>query len=250
MNARSPLPGVAAWLQAPQTISLSSTDLDLWLARIEDLGDGVAGLLSEAERERGLRFRHPGARREFLRTRGWLRQALARYLQAEPGQLQFAYGPQGKPRLAGSTEGQGICFNVSHSHGLALLAVTSDRLVGVDVEQIRTDKDLLGLANRYFSANEIAALGRLPASEAGRAFFLAWTRKEAFIKALGHGMSFPLDQFDVSLAPGERAVLLEVRSQQTNAREWAMTDIDLGTEFAGAAVVHGGFDQIRLWQMQ
>jgi 4'-phosphopantetheinyl transferase len=186
---------------------------------------------------------------EFLRTRGWLRHVLARYLQAPPERLQFAYGPQGKPRLAETVEGRGLCFNVSHSHGIALAAVAGDRLVGVDVEKLRTDKDLGGLAKRYFSANENEALAQVRATQRGRAFFLAWTRKEAFIKALGSGMSFPLDAFDVSLKPGEPAALLAVRSEQTSAREWTLVNVEVDEDHTAAAAVHGQLSQTRFWHL-
>jgi 4'-phosphopantetheinyl transferase len=249
LNSEPPISINAVWHPAPPALSVSAGDLDLWRARIDDIDEGAEAALSDYERQRAERLRHRPARLEFARTRGWLRQALARYLQAPPDQLQFVYGPQGKPRLANCAEGEGVCFNVSHSHGVALLAVAWNRSVGVDVEQVRTDKDLLGLANRYFSANEIVALRQLASIQVSRGFFLAWTRKEAFIKALGSGMSFPLDAFDVALAPGAPAALLEVRSEQTTAEEWAMIDIDLGIEFAGAAVVRGSLPQARLWQL-
>lgn len=248
MHSGPQIPNAAAWRPSPPALTVADGDLDLWCARIEAIDEGIAAALSEEERRRGERFRHPRARLEFVRTRGWLRHVLARYLQAPPDQLQFGYGPQGKPRLANGVDGEALCFNVAHSHGLALLAVAWNRLVGVDVEQISAERDLPGLARRYFSANENAELRGLPAAQVSRGFFLAWTRKEAFIKALGSGMSFPLDAFDVALTPGKPAALLAVRSEQTTAREWAMVDIDLGTEFAAAAVIAGAIRQVRRWQ--
>jgi 4'-phosphopantetheinyl transferase len=144
-------------------------------------------------------------------------------------------------------EGHGLCFNVAHSHGVALAAVSWDRPVGVDVEKIRGGKDLDGLAERYFSTNEIAALREVSPAEQSRAFYLGWTRKEAFIKALGLGLAFPLDAFDVSLKPGEPASLLDVRSPRISRDGWTMIDVELGEIYAAAAVTREPVSQIRLW---
>jgi 4'-phosphopantetheinyl transferase len=246
------LPQILPWTPPPSDLVLARDQVDIWLLDENKLTSAetehLASYLSAEERPRADRFRHPAAKAEFIRTRGWLRHVLARYLQAIPERLQFAYGPHGKPRLANHEEGQGICFNVSHSHGIALLAVARDRLIGVDVEKVRINKDLDGLARRYFSANEVTSWEQLSPEQRSHAFFLAWTRKEAFIKALGSGMSFPLDAFDVSLTPGEPARLLAVRSSDKQPSDWTMLDVQVGEEFAGAAAVMGTPKQIRRWQ--
>src|SRR5262245_43497737 len=136
------------WRLAPPSLSVAAGDLDLWCARINDIDRELVRCLSREERQRAKRFLHPVVRREFVRTRAWLRHILARYLQEPPEHLQFAYGDGGKPHLANAEEGRGICFNVAHSHGVALAAVAVDRLVGVDVETNRSGKDLEGLAQR------------------------------------------------------------------------------------------------------
>ncbi len=236
------------WLPAPPALALCSDALDLWLAHLADLeADLLTPCLSADERERAASYRHLGARDEFVRTRGWLRQILAGYFQTEPSKLRFEVGRHGKPSLV-NAEFRRLSFNVSHSHGLALAAIAWDRDVGVDVERFRTNKDLDGLAERYFSANEIATLRTLPDDQRTQAFFLAWTRKEAFIKALGSGMQFPLDAFDVTLTPGEPAALLAVRSATTRLEDWSMLHIDLMSDYVGAVVVNGAIGAVRKWR--
>jgi 4'-phosphopantetheinyl transferase len=119
--------------------------------------------------------------------RGFLRMILSRYIGVRPTRLQFCYGPQGKPALAGSDGMGGLRFNVSHSHGLALYAVTRSREIGVDLEAIRLDLDVERIAERCFSSRERSVLAALPAHLRAQAFFACWTRKEAFVKAKGSG---------------------------------------------------------------
>ncbi len=236
-----------AWQPAPPSLSVSSGELDVWYTRISEIEKELVRCLSKDERQRGRRFMHPLVRREFVRTRAWLRHILARYLQEPPERLRFAYGSEGKPRLADAEEGRGICFNVAHSHGVALAAVTLERPVGVDVEKVHDARDLEGLAERYFSPNEIVALQGLDRARRSRGFYLAWTRKEAFIKALGLGLAFPLDAFDVCLTPGEPAAILAVRSSRTTREQWTAIDIDLGERFTAAAIVQGQVSRVRYW---
>ena len=121
----------------------------------------------------------------------------------DPGKLQFRYGPKGKPELAGKASQRPLHFNVSHSHGLALYAVTREHEIGVDVERIRPDLAGEKIAERFFSSREAATLRELPAHMRQKAFYTCWTRKEAYLKAIGQGITLHLDQFEVSVAPGE-----------------------------------------------
>jgi 4'-phosphopantetheinyl transferase len=156
-------------------------------------------LLDPAERGRASRFRQARHRAWFAAARATLRRLLATYVGGEPGQIHFEYGAHGKPRLGGRHAGHPLRFNLSHDGPRALYAVTSQAEVGVDLEALRPIPDALELAERFFSPAEFDGLRRFPASERGHAFLRCWTRKEAFVKALGDGLGHPLDQFSVSL---------------------------------------------------
>ncbi len=170
--------------------------------------DRLRTFLADDERQRAERFYFEKDRRHFIAGRGALRSLVAGYLNRHPSQVRLAYTNYGKPLLAaefGSTE---LRFNLSHSHGLALLAVTRGRDIGVDLEHIRANLDGEQLAERFFSPCEVAVLRSLAPELRREAFFQCWTRKEAYIKANGKGLSLPLDQFDVTLRPGEPAALM------------------------------------------
>ncbi len=133
------------------------------------------------------------------------------------------YDEFGEPTL--SEDGGGLRFNASHSHGVALYAFTLGREVGVDIELQRDDFTSLEIAERFFSKAEICALGSLPTHLRTQAFFNCWTHKEAYIKALGEGLSHPLDCFAVSLAPGEPARLVGAEPHPLEADRWSIADL-------------------------
>jgi 4'-phosphopantetheinyl transferase len=190
-------------------------------------------LLSDQEKERALRFRVERPRTDFILTRGTLRLLLARYLNTAPRSLQFRYEAHGKPVL----ESNDLCFNVSHCNGLAILAFVQQRAIGVDVENLSRDTDVRGLAERFFSDFERQALRYLSGPELHAAFFRCWTRKEAYIKATGDGLALPLDQFDVSIAEGDRDALLATRPDASEAARWTIFDVPVGPAYAAAVAV-------------
>ena len=159
-----------------------------------------ADLLDSDERERASRFRHPRHAARCAAARCLLRRLLAAYVGEEPGRLRIETGPHGKPRLGGLHGGHPLRFNLSHAGGRAIYAVTSQTEVGVDLEALREIPDALEMAERFFSADEARSLRGFSVGERGPAFLRCWTRKEAFVKALGQGLSHPLDTFSVSLA--------------------------------------------------
>lgn len=189
--------------------------LDVDAARLREL----AGFLSAEERERARRFRFERDRNRFTACRGTLRELLG----VSSG-VRFAYGAFGKPRL----EDSDVRFNVSHSHGMAMIATTRGREVGCDIERIDPSFADDKIPERFFSPYEVAALRALPASDQCEAFFRCWTRKEAFIKACGMGMSLALDSFDVSLG---RPALLR------GAEGWSLYDVDAPAGYAAALVL-------------
>lgn len=201
---------------------------------------GMRHILAEDERRRADEFCFEKDRERFVLTRGVLRILLGRYLNLEPRQLNFCYGLHGKPALAERFDGDALRFNVSHSHGLALMALTHNREVGIDVEYVRSDLELDEIASRYFSPQEAATLRSLSIDVRTEAFFAGWTRKEAYIKAKGEGLSLALDKFSVSLAPGEPAVLLSVgENQSPEVACWNLQSLSPGPGYAAAVATEG-----------
>ena len=222
------------WRASRETAGLDTGTVHVWATSLDDLSETASrGLLSADERERADRFHFERDRRRFVTARGLLRVLLGRYLDVDPADLLFGYGPRGKPFLAGAA----LRFNVSHSSGLALLAFTRERELGIDVERERSMTEWEDIARHYFSAREGAELRSLPAQEREAAFFRCWTRKEAFIKATGDGLSRPLDAFDVTV--GRPARLLRVLGEPEGARRFRLEDLRPAPGFAAALAIDG-----------
>ena len=219
-------------------ITLAEDEIHVWRVRLHQNAGRVRSLfrqLSTDERHRAGRLRFPVDRDHFIVARGALRHVLSLYAGGEPAALRFCYGAHGKPTLAQESGGDGLRFNLSHSHELALIVVTRCREVGIDLEFIRDDFSALELAARFFSGREAATLRALPEAVRFRAFFNCWTRKEAYIKARGTGLSLPLKSFEVSLAPGAPAVLLHVEGEPDTL--WSLHDLPLVEPGYAAALV-------------
>ena len=163
--------------------------------------------LSGEERARAQRFIFERDRNSFMAAHGILRDVIARYLRCEPDGVKYIYGLYGKPAVSSPGSRYSLRFNLSHSHGIAVIAIANGREIGVDVEKVRPELASLDIATRYFSVEEVEELRALPADLQAEGFFLCWTRKEAYVKALGEGLRFPLDSFRVSLSPGQPAEL-------------------------------------------
>ena len=191
-------------------------------------------LLSAAERQRAARFAFARERRRFTLARSRLRQLLAERLGLAPEEIEFAYGAHGKPALA--PRHADLHFNVSHCEDVAVYAFARGREVGIDVEAVRPLPDADELAARFFSRVENEAYRALDARERPLGFFQCWTRKEAFIKALGEGLSHPLDRFAVSLAPGEPARILSVADAPGKDCGWRMSSFSPAPGFVAALV--------------
>ena len=225
-------------VSAQERLELRRHECHVWRVTLDlpaDVTECLQDLLSGEERNRAARFVFPVDRRRFVVAHGCLRQVLGGYLGADPESLILANGPSGKPFLASPRTV--LRFNLSHSGDAALVAVAWDREVGVDVETVRPIGDLLGLAASCFSPVEERALGALPERVRLDCFFDGWTRKEAFVKLLGDGLSRPLDTFDVNLAPGEPARLLRVAGGR--ARDWSLRAIEVGPGRRGALAIEG-----------
>ena len=191
-------------------------------------------VLTSEERERAARYRIGRPRNDFILTRGTLRSLLARYVGIRAQELSFQYSAHGKPLLAGPFD---LRFNVSHTDGLALIAFVRSREIGVDVEKINAAPDVRKLAERFFSVRERHFLESLSGEDLQAAFFRCWTRKEAYIKARGDGLSLPLHQFDVSVASNESRALLATRPDPSDAGRWILQDLPVIHGYVAALAV-------------
>ncbi len=232
-------------LWSPAALSLLPDEVHVWRLGLKRPTEEFLALLDLDEVARANRFHFAKDRNHFVVARGFLRLLLSRYLQADPKQLKFSYGQWGKPALAGEFRESRLRFNMSHSHGVALYAVTEGREIGVDVEHERADFAGDDIARRYFSPFEFGVLCELPDDDRVAGFFRCWTRKEAYIKATGRGLSQPLDGFDVTLESAEHVALL--RTDDGSHERWKLVDIAVGPGYAGALAVEKPVGKIRYW---
>ena len=204
--------------------------------------------LAADELSRAKRYHFQRDRDHFIIGRGALRAILGRYLTTPPEQICFQYSQYGKPNLVTARNQTSINFNLSHSGNLALLACSQDREVGVDLEQLRPMPDAPNIAKRFFSKNENETFLKVPPDKRVEAFFNCWTRKEAYIKAIGEGLSHPLDTFDVSLKPGEAPKLLAVRDNPAEIERWRLLAFKPAPGYVGALISEGQDWQPKFWQ--
>jgi 4'-phosphopantetheinyl transferase len=236
------------WVAPPPHLTLPLDEVHVWRGRLDLPAHTLHQFqraLSPDEIGRANRFVFEKDRRHFIAGRGLLRHILSRYLQVAPAEIEFSYSEFGKPELSPPSS---LRFNVSHSGGLALYAVGHHRKVGVDIEEMRSNIEFIDLAQSFFSPLECAMLHSVPDDLVQQAFFNCWTRKEAYMKATGDGLSLPLQCFDVSLIPGEAAALIELRHSRQEASQWSMQELCPGPEFAAALVVEGKGWRPRFWQ--
>jgi 4'-phosphopantetheinyl transferase len=212
------------WHIPPHPLDLPTDAVHVWWVDLRVSSDCTTrfiATLSADERARADRYRFPEHRERFIAAHGALRDILSRYLNLPASQLAFSITPHGKPALADLDQAW-LQFNLSHSGDLALVAVARDHPVGIDVEQMIPPEDFPRLVEQFFSANENAAFRALPESKRAAAFFAGWTQKEAYVKALGTGVSLPLDHFDVTLDPDAPARLLADRRHPNHVATWSL----------------------------
>jgi 4'-phosphopantetheinyl transferase len=239
-----------SWLVPPHP-PLRDRAAHVWRVRLDapEAVEQLWSILSPEEQVRARRFHAERHRRRFAVAHGALRQILSAYLDQAPESIAFTTGPNGKPALTEDRLGRRLEFNLSHSGDLALVAVAWDRPVGVDLEEWKHAMDHLELAERFFSPAERRALRELAASaeDLVRGFFAAWSRKEAYLKASGHGVTRGLHHFDVTLAPHEPARLVEDRRDATALERWRMVAFPPAPGFSGALVVAAPLDELLLF---
>jgi 4'-phosphopantetheinyl transferase len=233
------------WESAPSQLLLVDHEVHVWRANLDLTAKQVSKLqsfLDDAELGRAERFVFERDRTRFVAARSILRLLVARYLNSSARTIEFRYGPQGKPALSPNTP---LRFNLAHSDGLALYALSLDRELGIDLESQRrfTHLNNREIVESHFSKKEQEEFNALDPRLQDSAFYLAWTRKEAYLKARGEGLRIPLQSFDVSLNPEEPAVL-----RSNDAARWELHSFDPEPDFAAALVVEGANCKLRYWE--
>jgi len=245
---RMPLPEIN-WPAAPDSPRLRESEVHVWAFALDVPPERISALattLSTDERQRAEQFRFPRLRERFIVGRGGMRAILARYTGSDPSRLQFSYSLRGKPRLTDSA----LEFNLAHSDELALLAVTDSVPVGVDVELIRPMPDGLDIARRFFAASEVAAFADVPTDAHDEAFFNLWTRKEAWLKATGDGISESLSKVEFTFRPGDTARVVAIDGNPRAAVEWSLSELQPAVGFTGAVALRVGEIRLNCWRAE
>lgn len=240
---------VCSWRPPPEPLILAGDELHVWRASLDAVPPGrLQSLLAPDELQRAARFHFQKDREHFIAARGLLRLILGRYLGRAPEQTRFCYNAHGKPSLTNQSGADRLCFNLSHSQGLVLYALSRGRELGIDLEYKRALKADQQIPERFFSPKEVAALRALPPEMQQAAFFSCWTRKEAYLKAIGQGLMLALDRFEVTLAPGEPAALLSTQQGLEETSRWRLEALAPGPDYAAALAVEGHDWRLKCWQ--
>jgi 4'-phosphopantetheinyl transferase len=235
------------WSPAAPGKPLQANEVHIWRAHLDldsPIQDLQSASLSLEERERAARFAFDKDRKQFILTRMILRQLLGGYLGESPGRVLIETLKYGKPTLTAAAKIPSLRFNLSHSHGLALFAFSLEQEIGVDLEMIRPPVALDGIENIYFSAREREELAALPSELRAEGFFLGWTRKEAYVKALGEGLLSAPEAAEVSLTPDRVSSLCS-----SDRQRWSLYSLCPEAGFVGAFVVEGRNHLIRYWNL-
>jgi 4'-phosphopantetheinyl transferase len=214
----------------------------VWIARLDEIareGKSLQEDLSEKEAQRAERFNREKDRVRYVTSLAVLRSILGSYLHADPKQIEFRREKNNKPTLSGTFSSQGIQFSMSRSDGLALYAFARDLVLGVDIERIAPIPEMDRIVSRFFAPREIEDYFRVPPTARTEAFFPIWTRKEAFLKATGNGLSLPLDSFSVSLQADGESVVKDASGNQTITPHVLLRDLHVERGFAAAVAVEG-----------
>ena len=232
----------SSWVLPAHCVGLEPDEVHVWRVELDmpcaDLAHQIGSLASD-ERAKADRFHFAHDRARYIAAHVAMRAILGRYLRVAPAALVFSATHSGKPFIqsppqSGSTA---LTFNLSHAHDLALIAVSMGHAVGIDVERICPELAEQHIAEHFLAPEEVTALRALPLEVQAVAFFNCWTRKEAFVKARGEGLSLPLDRFTVTLAPGQPAALLSAADDSVQASRWQLWSLEPGPSYAAALAV-------------
>jgi 4'-phosphopantetheinyl transferase len=237
------------WKLPPADTRLDDGEVQVWCVNLNqpEREQDLFNTLPGNEQRRANQFRIEHIRRYHITARATLRQLLGRQLNVEPSSLEFQYGPHGKPELAASFKGC-LHFNISHSGALGLIAMTKVAPVGVDVEHIRAFDSDVEIVRRFFTSNETARFESLPESQRPLAFFSLWTRKEAWIKAMGSGIAESLTRVETTFVPGEPPQFLQVGNDPQEASYWSLMPLGPAVGFTGALAIRASNIRIACWQ--
>lgn len=227
-------------------------DVHVWCASLKQSMSTLkqfANILSPKERKRADQFYFEKDKNHYITGHGVIKVLLSRYLNKRAKDIGFCYGPYGKPECVDQCNNKKIYFNYSHSEEVALYAFSIDNDLGIDVEYIRDIADMNQIVNNICSQEEIIVFETLAESDRRTAFFNCWTRKEAFIKAVGKGLSMPLDQFKVSFLPNKPAKLLSVNAEEKTKQEWHIQDLKPAYGYAAAIAVKGPPPNLKYFQV-
>jgi 4'-phosphopantetheinyl transferase len=234
-----------SWATNSEQFDLEDREIHVWRAYLdceEIVLHRYEETLAPDEKARANRFVFRQDRNRYVASRGTLRELLGRYLSRSPAEFEFDYSSKGKPFLRTEFGKRSVQFNISHSHGLALLAFVVGRNLGIDVELVRPEVPADEIAKRYFSPQEVTELRALPMSLRAEGFYLCWTRKEAYVKARGEGLHIPLESFHVSLTPGRPE-----RLESADSCRWSMQSLYPDPHYVGALVAEGQDLRLRQW---
>lgn len=233
------------------SLSPPDTELHVWQANIEiseHEADKNYTLLSDDEKQRADRFKFRKHALHFIAARSMLRKILSHYLHISPEKIVFAYSEQGKPAIAHPIPQKPIFFNLSHSHGIALYAIVSTPEIGIDIEYKDESLAFLQIAKRFFGENEAALLASFPNSQKADIFFKIWTAKEAFIKALGKGLAFPLTDFEVTIEDSDIR-LKSILGDQNEAQKWRLFSLPFSPQYMATAAIKPQKFTLKLWKI-
>ncbi|GAB4550424.1 MAG: 4'-phosphopantetheinyl transferase superfamily protein [Pleurocapsa sp.] len=241
------------WCEPPHELILSEDGVHIWRANLALPTVEIARLtsfLSSDEIARANKFKFEIHKTRFIAARGILRELLANYLQINPLSLEFSYSDRGKPYLASSISSRSLQFNLSHSQDYALYGFTRYRPIGVDLEYLREMRDVVKIAERFFSSQEFELIASLSNEEQQTTFFKLWTAKEAYLKATGEGLSGSLDKIAISLTPESRLSLLSVKGDGQAAANWLMTSFIPTTDYVAAVAIETSTPQqnLKFWR--
>jgi 4'-phosphopantetheinyl transferase len=228
------------WKSPPAGYRIDSNAVHVWRAYFQPTLVSInkfEGSLSKEEIERAQRFIRQSDRERYIFAHGLLRSILAAYVGCAPNQLVFDAKPYHKPFLVSPGGSKDIEFNLSHSEDMTLIAVARGTAVGIDVEYMRRIPDAHEIVNRVFSVDERDFLNSLPPAEFNRGFFACWTSKEAFLKGLGKGLSYPLDKFSVIFSNIESDGVIYVHDDRIKAKGWNIISLSPGPDYSGALAI-------------
>ena len=237
-----------AWLNPPETLSLVKGEVHVWRTLL-DMDDEIIGglfsILSGSERQQAMRFHFNLLRTKHIAAHGLLRLILGMYLDIEPILLAFCTNQYGKPYLCSGHKDKAILFNVSHSGNMSVVALSSGFEVGIDIEHTNREINVAEIAGSFFSKKEIEKLASLTGALQKEAFFRCWTRKEAYLKGKGRGLSMDLDRFEVSLLPDESPSILADEDCPEDVHSWRLYDITPLPGYIGALSVEAEVETIK-----